>query len=133
VEIDMQTLNSTNMQKQKGLTMISWIVVIAFLGFQGILAMNVIPVYLNDNSVRSIMESLQTDPDLRGANAKKIRETISKRLRINNLYDIKKDNITIRKDRGGYKVTIMYEPRGTLVGNLDYIITFSHEGVVPAK
>ncbi len=117
--------------RQTGLTLISWIIVIAFLGFQGILAMNVIPVYINDASVRSIVENLKSDAELRGANSRKIREVIMKRLKINNLYNIKKDNITIKKGRNGYSVNITYEPRGTLVGNLDYIITFSHDGFVP--
>ncbi len=127
----MNTSVSNLPHKQQGLTAISWVIIIAFLGFQGILAMNVIPVYINDASVKSIVKGLETDPDLRGANSRKIREIILKRLKINNLYDIKKDNIKIKKARNGYSVNITYEPRGTLVGNLDYIITFSHDGFVP--
>ncbi len=118
-------------RRQRGLTAISWIIVIAFIGFQGILMMNVIPVYINDASVKSVVESLESDANLRGANARKIREVIMKRLKINNLYDIKKDNIKIKRGRNGYNVNITYEPRGTLVGNLDYIVTFSHDGFVP--
>ena len=120
-------------QRQQGLTAISWMIIIAFLGFQGVLAMNVIPVYINDASVKSIVEGLRNDPDLRGANSRKIREVINKRLKINNLYGINKDNIKIKKARNGYSVNITYEPRGTLVGNLDYIVTFSHEGFVPTR
>lgn len=129
----MQTKHITQMRNQQGLTMISWIIVIAFLGFQGVLAMNVIPVYMQDASVKSIVKDLANDSELRTANAKKIREVINKRLRINNIYDIEKENIKIKKSRSGYNVNITYEPRGTLVGNLDYIVTFSHDGVVPAK
>lgn len=129
----MKNFDRADIRKQKGLTMISWIIVIAFLGFQGVLALNVIPVYLNDKSVKSIMEGLPNDSDLRSGNIKKIRETITKRLKINNIYSIKKDNISFKKDRSGIKVTIVYEPRGTLVGNLDYIITFKHETVIPKR
>ena len=129
----MQTITTNLAGKQKGLTMISWIIVLAFLGFQGVLAMNVIPVYLQDASVKSIVSDLSNDPELRGASGKKIREVIDKRLRINNVYDIEKNNIKIKKSRSGYNVNITYEPRGTLVGNLDYIVTFSHDAVVPSK
>lgn len=120
-------------QKQKGLTAISWVIVIAFLGFQGVLLMNIVPVYINDASVKSILDGLQNDPELVGADRRKIRQVVLKRLKINNLYDIKKDNIKIKKARNGYTVNITYEPRGTLVGNLDYIVTFSHDGFVPRK
>lgn len=119
------------MKRQQGLTIISWIVVIAFLGFQGVLALNVIPVYINDASVKSMMSNLETDTAVRGKDARKLGEMIIKRLKINNIYSIKKDNITIQKTKLGYHVTIDYEPRGTLVGNLDYIVTFHHEAEIP--
>jgi len=54
-------------------------------------------------------------------------------LKINNIYSINKDNIVIKKTKTHYLVTIDYEPRGTLVGNLDYIVTFHHEAEVPLK
>jgi hypothetical protein len=121
------------MKRQQGLTMISWIVIIAFLGFQGVLALNIIPVYINDASVKSMMSKLETDPTVRGMDARKLTETVIKRLKINNIYSIKKDNIIIKKTKSFYQININYEPRGTLVGNLDYIVTFNHEADVPLK
>jgi hypothetical protein len=119
------------MKKQKGLTMISWLVLIAIVLFNGIIAMNVVPVYINDHSIKSMMKNLETDSTLRGATPKKIKETISKRLRINNIYSVKKDQIKISKGKRGYIVVIEYEPRGKLVGNLDYIVSFKHQAIVP--
>ena len=121
------------MNKQKGLTLISWLIVIAFVGFNGLMALNVAPVYINDSSVKSIMSNLERDADVRGKDARKLKDIVIKRLKINNLYDIKKDNITVTKGRNSYVVTIEYEPRGRLVGNLDYIISFKHEARVQSK
>jgi hypothetical protein len=117
------------MKKQKGLTLISWLAIIAVILFNAIIAMNVVPVYLNDHSVKSLMQSLESDSDVRGATPKKIKEIITKRLRINNIYSIKKDHITIKKYKNDYVITIEYEPRG----KLDYIVTFKHEARVPVR
>ena len=121
------------MKKQKGLTLISWLAIIAVVLFNAIIAMNVVPVFLNDHSVKSIMEDLETDPSLRGATPKKIKETITKRLRVNNVYSVSKEHITIAKDKTYYIITIEYEPRGKLVGRLDYIISFKHKASVLAR
>lgn len=121
------------MHKQKGMTLLSWLIIIIFLLFQGVMAIKIVPVYLSDSTVKSIVEKLGNDPAMRGVTGEKIRETILKRLKINNIYHVKKEHIKIKKARNGYLVTIDYEPRGTLVGSLDYIMTFKHEAVVPTR
>jgi len=121
------------MKKQKGLTLISWLAIIAVVLFNAIIAMNVVPVYLNDHSVKSLMESLESDSDVRGASPKKIKNIITKNLRINNIYSVTKDNITIKKSKNDYVITIEYEPRGRLVGSLDYIVSFKHEARVAIR
>jgi len=121
------------MKKQKGLTLISWLAIIAVVLFNAIIAMNVVPVFLNDHSVKSMMEGLETDTSLRGATPKKIKETITKRLRVNNVYSVSKDNINIKLEKTHYLITIEYEPRGKLVGSLDYIVSFKHQARVLAR
>ena len=122
------------MKKQKGLTLISWLAIIAVVLFNAIIGMNVIPVYLNDHSVKSLMESLESDPSVRGATPKKIKDIITKKLRINNVYSVTKEHITIKKsNKNDYLVTVEYEPRGRLVGSLDYIVTFKHEARIASR
>ena len=121
------------LHSQRGLTMISWLIIIAFLLFQGIMAMNIVPVYITDSSVASMMKGLQSDPSLIDANSKKLRDVITKRLRVNNVYDMKKEDIKIKKTKSGYLVTIEYEPRGKLFGNLDFIISFKHEALISSR
>lgn len=118
---------------QQGLTMISWIVVIVFLLFQAVIAMNVIPVYLTDSSVSSIMKELPHDVKARDATAKELKTLIAKRLSMNSVYTVKTDNISVKKGRGENIVTIEYEPRGKLIGNLEYIVSFKHEARVPSR
>lgn len=120
------------MQKQKGLTLISWLVIIAIVLFNGIIALNIVPVYINDHSVKTLMKNLEMDSSVRGGTAKALKQSIAKRLRINNVYSVTKEHISVKKGKDSYLVKIEYEPRGKLIGNLDYIVTFKHEARIPA-
>jgi hypothetical protein len=129
----MNTIQYNSLTRQRGMSMISWIIVIAFLLFQGIMAMRVIPVYVNDASVSSIMKKLPSDTTLSHASVRTIRETIEKRLKINNIYDIDRSDIVIKPAKGGYDVTLDYEARGNLIGNMDYVISFNHEATITSS
>lgn len=116
--------------KQRGMTMISWLVIIAFLGFQGMVAMKVAPVYFTDATVKSMLKDMEADPSLIGKSPKELNKVILKRLRVNNIYDLGKENIKIKKTRTHYLLIIEYEPRGNIAGSLDFIITFRHEAKI---
>lgn len=122
-----------NFSNQTGLTMISWLVIIVFLLFQGVIAMNVIPVYLTDSSVSSVMKELPQDAAARDATRKELEILVAKRLNINSVYSVTADDIKVKKGRGENIVTIDYEPRGKLIGNLEYIVHFKHEARVPTR
>jgi len=116
-----------SISKQHGLTLISWVVVIVFLLFQAIIAINVLPVYMTDATISSILEELPSDTNAQRATSKELKAIIIKRLSINNVYTIKPKSIKIKKGRGEKIVIIHYEPRGKLIGTLDYIVTFDHQ------
>ena len=124
---------TTSMNTQKGLTMISWIVVIVFLLFQGVIAMNVLPVYITDSSVKKIVGDLPNDAKAREVSASGLKTLVAKRLSMNSVYTIKPEHIKVKKGRGENIVTIEYEPRGKLVGNLEYIVSFKHEARIKTR
>jgi hypothetical protein len=118
---------------QRGLTMISWLIVIVFLLFQAVIAMNVIPVYLTDSTVKKMMEELPNDVTAQGTSTNQLKGLVAKRLSINSVYSIKPEDIQVKKGRAENIVTIEYEPRGKLIGNLEYIVSFKHEARIPTR
>lgn len=122
----MNRIMHKSVKKQRGLTLISWLVIIVFLLFQAVIAMRVLPVYMADASIKSIMEDLPNDPKARETATSDLKKLVTKRLSMNSIYTIEPNNIKIKKGRGENIVTIEYEPRGNLIANLDYIITFKH-------
>lgn len=121
------------MKKQQGLTMISMVVVIVFVLFQAVIAMNVIPVYMTDSSVKDVLQRVYEDPKSTGMTAKELKESVIKRLRLNSVYDLKPEYIQVKKGRGENIIIIEYEPRGKLIGTLDFIVTFKHEVKIPIR
>lgn len=123
------------MRKQSGLTMISWIAIIGLVAVQGIMALRIVPVYLNYNSVRSVMDELPQQSDIKGMSVKRIDEIFRKRLKINNLYELARDKnaFKFKKAEGGYTLVAHYEERGPIMGNLEFVATFNHEVEIITK
>jgi len=128
----MNKVVNNSVTKQRGLSLISWLVIIVFLLFQAVIAMKVIPVYMTDASIKSIMEDLPNDPKARETSTSGLKELVAKRLTLNNIYTITPEQIKVKKIHGENVVTIEYEPRGNLIADLDYIVTFKHEARVKA-
>lgn len=124
---------SSPMKKQKGLTLISWVVVIVFLLFQAVIAMNVLPVYMTDSTVKKMMSGLPSDANLRGLAPSQLKNLVAKRLSINSVYTVKPEHISVKKGRGVNLIVIEYEPRGKLIGNLDFIVSFRHEAEIEIR
>ena len=119
--------------KQRGMTMIAWLFIIAFLGFQGMVAMRIGPVYFNDASIKSMMKEMESDASLPGKSPKGLRDILFKRLRVNGIYSLTKENVKIKKTRSHYLIMVAYEPRGNIAGSLDFIMTFKHEARIPLR
>ncbi len=122
-----------SVSKQRGLTLISWIVVIVFVLFQLVIAMNVLPVYMTDYTIESVMKELPSNVAAQRATPKELKGIVIRKLRMNSVYNIKADSVKVKKRRGKNIVTISYEPRGKLIGSLDYIVSFSHEAKIPTR
>ena len=119
-------------KQQQGLTMVSWIVVLSFLGVVAVSAINIIPSYLNFMSAKSILNTLKTDSVIKGKTTKQIKMTINQRFGSNGLRNINVKNAITFKNKGsssnaGYTVLLNYEDRGKIMGNLFFVTVFSHE------
>ena len=121
--------------KQRGMTMISWVIIISLVAIQGVAAMRIVPVYLNYSSVKKIMDEVKADSASHGAVPGKLTIMINKRLNINGIYDLQKnpDAFVFEKSTTGMKIILHYEARGPIYGNLEFVATFDYEIEIPNK
>jgi len=121
--------------KQKGLTAITWIILLGLIGIQLVLALRIFPVYLNYNTVQSIMDELETNPEVRGETPKEIRSLIYRRLQVNNITALQntRNAFKFKKLSDGLQVSVHYEEKGPIYGNLEFVATFDHQVVIPIR
>ena len=123
------------LKKQLGLTMISWVLVIGLVGIKSVMAMRIIPIYMNYNSVKHIMDSLPDNPEVRKMTKKKLIKYLDKRLTVDGLRNIRysQDAFKFVNTKTGIMLELKYEDRGPIIGNLEFIAAFSYEVLLPPR
>ncbi|MGR9013983.1 MAG: DUF4845 domain-containing protein [Gammaproteobacteria bacterium] len=111
-------------KKQQGLTLISIILILGFIGFFVLLTLKVVPIYLDHGKVKSALEALKAMPDVQTKSEYEIRDSLTKRFLINYVYDVKKEDISVVKHGNYVKVDIEYETVVKLVDNLSLLAEF---------
>jgi len=114
-------------KNQKGLTFISWLIILAIGGFFVLLALKLTPIYLENQSVKSVIKSLNNDPLIRKTDSRGIRKIIKKRMKINSIYDFPKDAIKIKKTKTRLNVDITYNKEEKIVANVYVLVKFSEQ------
>ena len=86
----------------------------------------VIPLYLDHNTMGNIMEKMSLEDGLALQNEANIRDTMRKRLKLNNIRDFDlKENLKIDRSKVGTELVLDYEVRVDLVSNLSLIAAFN--------
>lgn len=119
--------------RQQGLTMISWLLVLVFVGFFALFVIRLFPIYMEHFDVKSSLNSLKDDPDLRSGNVELIRDHLDKRLQINDANDITDDDITITQNDSGYQVNITYEAKTSFIYNISLVVHFDNSVEVAVR
>jgi hypothetical protein len=118
--------------KQKGMTGISLMVILALFGFAAVAMIKIIPVYLDSFKVADVVSSLADERGLGDKSNNEIATMVLKRLDVNQVDGINKDNIIIEKTKNNVFVDIDYEVRKAMFGNLDVVISFKKSVEAPA-
>ncbi len=115
------------LQQQRGLTMISWVFVLAVLAFCGIFGFAVVPMYAENVYVVNALKSL-AEP---GINIAEMSDAeINKKLQnfymVNNVRSDGAQNIVIDRKSKALLITIDYENRANLFWNIDVVTRFQN-------
>jgi uncharacterized protein YlxP (DUF503 family) len=122
-----------SIKNQRGMTPIGWILVFALIAFFTLLALKLVPVYIDGFKVTSILESLKENREVGSMTTRQIMNTLNKRFDIDMVTDIEADDIYIEKTGGVLTITVDYEVRKNFIGNIDFLITFNKSVEVPAS
>lgn len=111
-------------KSQQGMTLMSFLVVLAVVGFGAYIAMKLFPMYQEYYSVRSAAKGLAGEPGVANMDPSKIEDLFFRRLYINYSENVKPENVKIDRIEGGWNMKVNYEVRRPLVSNLDVVGVF---------
>ena len=113
-------MNTTNgyRRRQRGMSTAGWIVVVGVFGLLIITFFKVFPMYYENFKVRSALEALKNDQSIDVKSKRAIWESLQKRLFIDTVRSIKREDVDIQRKDGQTTVTITYETRDDYIGNL---------------
>lgn len=110
--------------KQRGMSLIGFILVLAMVLFFAFLGMRIVPIYLEYYSVVSAMNGLAAERGSAQYTPYDIKVKILNRLYVSYTdNNVGEENIRIVR-RDGVQVRITYEVRKPVLGNLDVVASF---------
>ena len=105
-------------QRQNGMSGVGWIIVAGIFGLLLISFFKVFPIYYDNFKLKTVLESLQHDTTVDSKSKRAIWESLRKRLYINEVRSIKREDIAMERKNGKTTVTVSYEQREKYLGNL---------------
>jgi predicted membrane protein len=118
-------------KKQSGMTMLSWLIVLAIVVFFILIGIKMVPTYLENYSIKQVLKNMENDRDVRAMSAVEMKKSFLKRLKINSVYEFDRDAIKIKKEKSGTSFKVDYEIRKPVAGNVSIIMVFSESANFP--
>ncbi|WNH53020.1 DUF4845 domain-containing protein [Stenotrophomonas oahuensis] len=112
------------MKTQRGMTLTSFLVVAIVVGFGLYVAMKLFPMYQEYYSVKAALKGVAQEPGVASMEPGKVQDLFFRRLYINYSENVKPANVKMQRVNGGWNMTVNYEVRRPLVGNLDVVGKF---------
>lgn len=113
--------------RQQGITAISFVVAVTFVGAFAFAGLKIMPFYLEQMKVTSILGDVKRDMDGNAPTIIQIRNALAKRLDIEMVTGIKTADFAIKKSGNGYLVKAQYENRAPYIGNLYLVVVFDKQ------
>ena len=113
-------------KKQQGMTMISMACVAIVVVSMFLLALNIVPIYMDHGKITGALESIKHNPESRNEVPDALMSRLFKLLQVNNADNlIARENVIIsRNDNGSTTINIKYEVVKKLVSNMSILVEF---------
>ena len=115
-----------NKRSQHGLTTISLIVLIALASLILLNVFRALPMYLDYTNVKSVMEAVDNDTEVDARSKAALWASLSKRLQINQITYLQKENFTFTRQDDVTTMTVDYEVRKPYVADMFLGAHFVH-------
>ena len=111
---------------QKGITLMSFLMVLVVVGFFAMMAMKLFPMYSEYYSLKGVMKEIAASPNSGSLSLAQIQAELDRRFNIAYVSSVKKEHIKVIRAGRGSQLNIAYEVRVPLLGNLDAVGKFDN-------
>jgi Tfp pilus assembly major pilin PilA len=124
------------MNKQRGMTLISWIFVLGLIAFFATIALRLFPMYQEYYAVVDLMKGMETEIKNTKLTKNQTMLLIKKRFNTGYIDSVKDENIEIIRGKNNAfvtKIIIDYEVRKHFIGQIDLVGHFVTEADAESK
>lgn len=121
----MQRFSTPSVRRQRGLSMIGFLLVAVLVVMAAMVAMKLVPAYINFFSVKKILVSMGQEADFRGMSNADIRSAFARKATVDYVSVVKPEDLVIDRSSGVPVVSADYEFRSKLIGNVSLVVDFS--------
>ena len=116
--------------RQRGLSSVGWILVFAIFALLLITFFKAFPWYYDNFKVKAALEALQADTSIDPKSKREIWDSLQKRLYIDSVKSITRENVKMERKDGRTTVTVSYEVREPYIANLFLGARFEETAVI---
>lgn len=113
-------------RKPRGMTLMSFVIVLVVVGFFALVAMKLFPMYSEYFNLKGVMEEYAAQPNSASIPPAQMHTELNRRFGIAYVDSVEKEHIKIIREGGVSKLNIAYEVRVPLFGNLDVVGKFDN-------
>ncbi len=113
---------------QKGLSMLSWLMVLAIVGFVASTAFKMMPHYMDNMALAKMITAVESERMADVTSPADFYAHMQKGMTVNGIRDFNiEDAMKIEVVNNEFKVHLKYEKREPMIGNLDLVARFDKE------
>lgn len=110
--------------RQQGFSFIGLVLGIAAFLFVAVLAMKMIPAYLNNAKIERVFKAIASDVELKDASEREVREAFKKRTTIEPVTEVTADSFEVARENGALVLRADYTVQIPVAGNVSLLLDF---------
>jgi len=115
-------------RSQKGLSMLSWLMVLAVVAFLASTAFKILPHYFDFYALQKIVTAVERDKLVDIRTPADFYEHVERGMQVNSIRDLElRDVLDVRVENNEFHAHLKYEKREPLIENLDLVVHFDRE------
>ena len=112
------------MHKQRGVSMLGFMFMSVAVIIIAMLAMKLVPAYLEFFSVKKILNAMGQDSEIKSMSNNEIRRSFAKRADVGYVTVVKPEDLAVDRSGGNIVISTEYEYRTKLVANISLVVDF---------